>query len=198
MRGRGADFSLRSRLGVPLVAPWPWHRCGLVYLTGGNSGGAAPEARGDQQGSLFLSFFPSLQTLRPLTSQFWWPLRGARVDRVLGTPARRGPGLEELSSGAGSVHMNHDSTQGISAGGRSAPRAVGTPGDGEHTPSPVAKGGLLEEVTFGLSLEGRVDQTGGDGLPAGGHSGSKGTKVRAGVVFPGRGATREPASTSSP
>lgn len=29
----------------------------------------------------------------------------------------------------------------------------------------MVKGSFLEEGTFGLNLEGRVDQTGGDGLP---------------------------------
>lgn len=89
--------------------------------------------------------------------------------------ARCGPGLEELARGAGSVHVNNDPTQGISAGERSAPTAVGA--QMGSVPNPVVKGGLLEEGIFGLSLEGRADLTGRDGIAAGGPSSSKGTEA---------------------
>lgn len=73
--GRGADFLLW--LGVSLAVFWPWRRCGFVYLVGGNSAWAAPEAPAGQRGSLFSSFRPSPQTLFPLSSQFQRPLLGA-------------------------------------------------------------------------------------------------------------------------
>lgn len=49
---------------------------------------------------------------------------------------------------------------------------------------------LLEEGTFGLSLEARVDQTERDGIPGRGHSSSKGTEARAGMVCPGQDTPR--------